>query len=98
MEIEHIDAKALENVMRDLNVDVEPIPATLRLIQVGVPLHAGEPQPRSPTICQHTCSVLLQPQMCICHVLPAGMWRQVLYCASALTLAGTPSGFLQDKF
>lgn len=34
VEIEHIDASALENVMRDLGVDVEPTPATLRLIQV----------------------------------------------------------------
>ncbi len=35
MEIEHIDAKALEDVMQDLSIDVEPTPATLRLIQAG---------------------------------------------------------------
>ena len=34
MEIEHIDAKALEDVMQELSIDVEPTPATLRLIQV----------------------------------------------------------------
>ena len=34
MEIEHIDAGALELVKEELNIDVEPTPATLRLIQV----------------------------------------------------------------
>ena len=36
VEIEHIDAKALEDVMQDLGIDVEPTPATLRLIQVAL--------------------------------------------------------------
>ena len=35
VEIEHIDASALEDVMHSLSMDVEPTPATLRLIQVG---------------------------------------------------------------
>lgn len=39
VEIEHIDADALEEVARELDVDVEPTPATLRLIQV--PSHTG---------------------------------------------------------
>jgi len=33
VEIEHIDADALEAVHRDLGLDVEPTPAMLRLIQ-----------------------------------------------------------------
>ena len=37
MEIEHIDAGALESVKEELNIDVEPTPATLRLIQVTFP-------------------------------------------------------------
>ena len=35
VEIEHIDADALVAVQRELGVDVEPTPGTLRLIQVG---------------------------------------------------------------
>ena len=38
VEIEHIDAEALEAVQRNLGVDVEPRPGTLRLIQAR--LHA----------------------------------------------------------
>lgn len=34
MEIEHIDAGALDSVKEEFNIDVEPTPATLRLIQV----------------------------------------------------------------
>ena len=34
VEIEHIDADALEAVQAELGVDVEPLPATLRVIQV----------------------------------------------------------------
>jgi phosphoribosylaminoimidazole carboxylase len=34
VEIEHIDAAALEQVERELGIDVEPTPSTLRLIQV----------------------------------------------------------------
>ena len=37
MEIEHIDAGALESVKEEFNIDVEPTPATLRLIQVTFP-------------------------------------------------------------
>ena len=37
MEIEHIDAGALESVKEELNIDVEPTPGTLRLIQVTFP-------------------------------------------------------------
>ena len=36
VEIEHIDASALEDVAQNLSVDVEPTPGTLRLIQVGL--------------------------------------------------------------
>ena len=36
VEIEHIDAGALEDVVQNLNVDVEPTPGTLRLIQAGL--------------------------------------------------------------
>lgn len=35
VEIEHIDADALEEVVQQLGVEVEPTPATLRIIQVG---------------------------------------------------------------
>lgn len=34
VEIEHVDAQALESVQKDLGIDVEPIPRTLRVIQV----------------------------------------------------------------
>jgi phosphoribosylaminoimidazole carboxylase len=34
VEIEHVDADALAAVQRELGVDVEPTPGTLRLIQV----------------------------------------------------------------
>lgn len=34
VEIEHIDADALDSVASDLGIDVEPTPSTLRLIQV----------------------------------------------------------------
>ena len=34
MEIEHIDADALDAVQAELGVDVEPLPSTLRIIQV----------------------------------------------------------------
>jgi len=37
VEIEHIDASALEEVMQEFGIDVEPTPATLRLIQVRSP-------------------------------------------------------------
>ncbi len=33
VEIEHIDADALEAVQAELGVDVQPLPATLRIIQ-----------------------------------------------------------------
>lgn len=35
VEIEHIDADALDAVQAELGVAVEPLPATLRIIQVG---------------------------------------------------------------
>lgn len=34
VEIEHIDADALDSVASELGLDVEPTPSTLRLIQV----------------------------------------------------------------
>ena len=34
VEIEHIDADALDSVAAELGLDVEPTPSTLRLIQV----------------------------------------------------------------
>lgn len=34
VEIEHVDADALEAVVNDLGVDVQPSPRTLRIIQV----------------------------------------------------------------
>lgn len=34
VEIEHIDADALDTVAAELGLDVEPTPSTLRLIQV----------------------------------------------------------------
>jgi phosphoribosylaminoimidazole carboxylase (NCAIR synthetase) len=38
VEIEHVDVDALESAASQFNVDVEPTPQTLRLIQVQ-PLH-----------------------------------------------------------
>jgi hypothetical protein len=47
VEIEHIDAGALESVKEELSIDVEPTPATLRLIQVAFPnmwIHRTHPK------------------------------------------------------
>ena len=41
MEIEHIDADALEAVQAELGVDVQPLPATLRIIQARRSLRGG---------------------------------------------------------
>ena len=97
VEIEHIDAKALEDVIRDLNVDVEPIPATLRLIQVGVTLHAGGPQPHFPATCQRTRSVLLQPKEAFamhCRQVCGDSSSTAPPCCQLLALL---LAFLQDK-
>ncbi len=41
VEIEHIDADALEAVQAELGVDVQPLPATLRIIQARRSLRGG---------------------------------------------------------
>ena len=43
VEIEHVDVDALETAAAQFNLDVEPTPHTLRLIQVPTPKHVMHP-------------------------------------------------------